>query len=105
MARVPADATAFAHRSSRILLVLASLVANKDDVPAHVEWTRSFAAALVQSDRGAYVNFIGDEGPDRIRAAYPDSTWDRLVAIKDRYDPSNVFRRNQNIAPSTSATA
>jgi FAD/FMN-containing dehydrogenase len=45
------------------------------------------------------VNFLADEGPDRVRAAYPDETWDRLVEIKRRYDPTNLFRLNQNIAP------
>jgi FAD/FMN-containing dehydrogenase len=45
------------------------------------------------------VNFVGDEGPERVRAAYPGSTWDRLVTIKRSYDPNNVFRVNQNIPP------
>ena len=54
---------------------------------------------LDQGQPGAYVNFLGDEGPERVRAAYPGATWDRLVAIKATYDPDNVFRRNQNIAP------
>ena len=62
-------------------------------------WVTDFAAALRQSDGGAYVNFLGDEGEARIRAAYPGSTWDRLAAIKGRYDPTNLFRLNQNIPP------
>jgi FAD/FMN-containing dehydrogenase len=45
------------------------------------------------------VNFVGDEGPARVRAAYPGATWDRLTAIKARYDPTNLFHRNQNIPP------
>jgi FAD/FMN-containing dehydrogenase len=48
---------------------------------------------------GAYVNFMGDEGEDAVRAAYPDGTWDRLAAIKRRYDPDNLFRLNQNVPP------
>jgi FAD/FMN-containing dehydrogenase len=48
---------------------------------------------------GAYVNFLADEGPGRVREAYPGTTWDRLAAIKARYDPDNLFRRNQNIPP------
>jgi len=48
---------------------------------------------------GAYVNFLTDEGEDGIRAAYPGRTWDRLTAIKRRYDPDNLFRRNQNVPP------
>ncbi len=59
----------------------------------------SFAAALHQGDDAAYVNFLGDEGPDRIRAAYPGATWDRLRAIKATYDPTNLFHLNQNIPP------
>lgn len=97
MARVPADATAFAHRSSRILVNLASLVGSAAELPAHDPWVDAFAAALRQGDDGAYVNFIGDEGDARIRQAYPGRTWDRLAEIKGRYDPTNLFRRNQNI--------
>ena len=52
-----------------------------------------------QGDHGAYVNFVGDEGEARVRAAYPGATWDRLAAIKRRYDPTNLFRLNQNIPP------
>ena len=48
---------------------------------------------------GVYVNFLGDEGADRVREAYPGPTWDRLVEVKRRYDPGNLFRRNQNIPP------
>ena len=99
MARVPADATAFPHRGSRILVNVAALYERPDEKPTHVAWVTDFAAALRQSDGGAYVNFLGDEGEARIRAAYPGSTWDRLAAIKGRYDPTNLFRLNQNIPP------
>jgi len=50
-----------------------------------------------------YVNFLGDEGVARIREAYPGATWDRLAAIKGRYDPTNLFRLNQNIPPAIEA--
>lgn len=99
MARVPVDATAFAHRRSKIMANVAALYQNPDEKPVHEAWAADFAKALQQNDRGAYVNFLGDEGPDRIRAAYPGSTWDRLVAIKTRYDPKNLFHLNQNIPP------
>ena len=62
--------------------------------------TRS-SAALDQGDDGAYVNFLARRGPERVRAAYPGATWDRLAAIKRRYDPDNLFRLNQNIPPAT----
>jgi FAD/FMN-containing dehydrogenase len=99
MARIPADATAFAHRSSRIMVNLASLVGSPTDLPDHQPWVDAFATALRQSDHGAYVNFVGDEGEAGVRQAYPGPTWDRLAEIKRRYDPTNLFRRNQNIAP------
>jgi hypothetical protein len=99
MARVPVDATAFAHRKSRIMVNLAALYQQPDEKAKHEAWVSDFAADLEQSDRGAYVNFLGDEGVDRIRAAYPGSTWDRLVGIKRRYDPTNLFHLNQNIPP------
>ena len=99
MARVPADATAFAHRNSRILVSIAAFYAGADDKPRRERWVADVAAALQQSDTGAYVGFLGDEGDARVRAAYPGATGARLRAIKRRYDPDNVFRRNQNIVP------
>lgn len=99
MARVPVDATAFAHRQSRILANVAAFYEGPDDRLRKEAWVADFAAALHQGDHGAYVNFIGDEGEARVRAAYPGSTWDRLAAIKGRYDPTNLFRLNQNIPP------
>jgi FAD binding domain/Berberine and berberine like len=99
MARVPADATAFAHRRSRIMVNVAAFYEGPDDYPVREAWVKDFAAALDQGDPGAYVNFVADEGEARIRAAYPGATWDRLVAIKARYDPTNLFRLNQNISP------
>ena len=100
MARVPADATAFAHRTSRILAVLVNFYdKTPEDRARRQVWADDFAAALRQSDGGAYVNFLGDRDEAGVRAAYPDGTWDRLVAIKQRYDPTNLFRLNQNVPP------
>jgi FAD/FMN-containing dehydrogenase len=99
MARVPVDATAFAHRNSKIMVNVAALYQNPEERPTHEAWATDFAAALLQSDQGAYVNFLGDEGEERIRAAYPGATWDQLLEIKRRYDPTNLFRLNQNIVP------
>jgi FAD/FMN-containing dehydrogenase len=99
MARVPSDATAFAHRRRRIMVALGALYATAEEAPIHKEWAEDGVAALRQSDSGAYVNFLGDEGDERVRDAYPGSTWDRLAAIKRRYDPTNVFRMNQNVPP------
>ncbi len=99
MARVPADATAFAHRSSRIMATCAAFYTGPDDLAQREAWVEAFAADLTQDDSGAYVNFVADEGEARIRDAYPGATWDRLTAIKARYDPTNLFHLNQNIPP------
>jgi FAD/FMN-containing dehydrogenase len=99
MARVPVDATAFAHRHGSIMVNVAAVVATLDDVPAHAPWLEGFAAALYQGDDGKYVNFVVDEDEAAVHRAYPGKTWDRLAAIKRRYDPTNLFRRNQNIPP------
>jgi FAD binding domain-containing protein/berberine-like enzyme len=100
MARVPVEATAFAHRRSRIMVNCAAICERPEEMAMHAPWVTGFAAALRQGDAGAYVNFLADEGPARVRAAYPGATWDRLAAIKRRYDPMNLFRLNQNIPPS-----
>ncbi|MFT3890970.1 MAG: FAD-binding oxidoreductase [Anaerolineales bacterium] len=99
MARVPADATAFAHRNSKIMVNLAALYAKPEEKQKHETWVAKFEDAIRQSDHGVYVNFLGDEGEEKIRAAYPGVTWDKLVAVKKRYDPDNLFRLNQNIPP------
>jgi FAD/FMN-containing dehydrogenase len=99
IARVPADATAYAHRGSRIMTNVAAFYDGPEDKAVREAWVNEFAADLRQSDTGAYANFLGDEGAERVRAAYPDGTWDRLTAIKRRYDPTNLFRLNQNIQP------
>ena len=99
MARVPPEATAFAHRTSRIMVNLAAFYEGPEERDAREVWVSDFAAALQQGDTGIYVNFLGAEGEARVRQAYPGSTWDRLVTIKRRYDPTNLFRLNHNIIP------
>jgi len=103
-ARVPADATAYAHRSSPIMVNIAAFHDGTDaDRALRQLWVNDLAGELNQGDDGAYVNFLAEEGPERIRAAYPGRTWDRLVEIKARYDPANLFRLNQNIPPEPDA--
>ncbi len=99
MARVPAGATAFAHRGRRIMVNVAAMYGHPDEAEVHEAWVAGFAAALRRGDAGVYVNFLGDEGEVRVREAYPGATWDRLAAIKARYDPANLFRLNHNIPP------
>ena len=103
MARVPADATAFAHRDRRIMAGVGAVYDQAADKPVHDAWADGFAAVLRQGDPGVYVNFLADEGPGRVREAYPGATWDRLVEVKRRWDPDNLFRRNQNIPPASNA--
>ncbi len=80
---------------------LAAFYDGPDDRVRRDAWVADFAAALHQGDPGAYVNFINAEGAARIRDSYPGATWERLRAIKRRYDPANLFRLNYNIPPAT----
>ena len=99
MARIPNDATAFAHRQRRLMANIGVLFFNPAEAAQYEAWVADFAVALRQGDFAAYVNFLGNDGKDRIRDAYPGATWDRLTAIKAKYDPTNLFRLNQNIPP------
>lgn len=97
--RVPAQQTAYAHRNSQIMVNLVNFYQDTAEQPRRRKWADDLMGALRQSDSGAYVNFIGAEGPERVRAAYPGATWERLRRIKRQYDPQNLFHRNQNIPP------
>jgi FAD/FMN-containing dehydrogenase len=99
MARVPVESTAFAHRQRRILMNAAAIYEQPDEAAVHEAWVTDFATTLRQGDVGGYVNFMGEDGTERIREAYPGMTWERLRAIKSRYDPTNLFRLNHNIPP------
>jgi FAD/FMN-containing dehydrogenase len=100
MARVPADATAFAHRGRRLMANVGAGYERLDEAAIHEAWVAGFAAALRQNGApGVYVGFLGDEGQARLREAYPQPTWERLVAVKTRYDPTNFFRLNHNVPP------
>jgi FAD/FMN-containing dehydrogenase len=98
-ARVANDATAYAHRDRKVMVNVAAFYEGEDDLPARTRWVEESAADLAGGDLRGYVNFLADEGPERVRAAYPGATWERLRAIKRRYDPANLFRSNQNIPP------
>jgi FAD/FMN-containing dehydrogenase len=99
MARVSPDATAFAHRDRGAMVALGTLFEDAGDRPAHEAWLRGLAAAMDDGAPGVYVNFLGDEGEARVHEAYPGPTWERLVDVKRRYDPTNLFRLNQNVDP------
>jgi hypothetical protein len=99
VARVPNEATAFAHRHRRIMVNVTAMDGRPDGMAAHEAWADAFAAALRRGEPGAYVNFLGSEGGTRLNEAYPGAVLDRLIAVKRRYDPTNLFRLNLNIPP------
>jgi FAD/FMN-containing dehydrogenase len=99
MARVPVDATAFAHRDRRLMLTVAAGYERPSEAPLHEGWVAGYLDALRPQARGVYVNFLGEEGAARVRDAYPGGTYERLAAIKARYDPANLFGLNQNVPP------
>ncbi|HEX3266206.1 MAG TPA: FAD-binding oxidoreductase [Candidatus Limnocylindrales bacterium] len=103
MARVRWDATAFAHRTRKIMINVACFYEGEADKPVRQDWVDRTAEAIRRTagatDRCAYVNFVNDEGAERIHDIYPDEIYRRLAEIKRRYDPGNVFRLNQNVPP------
>jgi len=100
VARVPDDATAFGHRDAAFDLVIAAIWSDDAEQEAHVNWAKSFWEAMQpHSTESVYVNYLSDEGEARVQAAYGGSHFARLVELKRKYDPGNVFRNNQNIRP------
>jgi FAD/FMN-containing dehydrogenase len=101
LARIPEDRMAFGQRQAPFNIHILSMWADRADDAANIAWTRRFSAAMKPFTTGrVYLNFIGDEGEDRVRAAFGPQVYARLQALKDRYDPHNLFRLNQNIKPS-----
>src|SRR4051812_26143876 len=99
MARVPATDTAFAHRDAAVMATIMTLYDDPSTEAAHVVWTVDLHERLAANSLGVYSNFLEAEGDERIRAAYPAGTYERLAQVKRRYDPSNLFHLNQNIRP------
>ena len=96
--RVAEDATAYSHRDAGYALNCnAGWIEGEPD--RHIEWARDFSTAVQPYSAGVYVNFLGDEGEERARAAYGAAKFGRLVDLKNKYDPTNFFRLNQNIKP------
>ena len=97
--RVAPGATAFAARRDQWDIDILTQWTDPAHSDAHVAWTRTFWNALVPFSEGVYVNHLdGDEAVARVRSAY-GTNYDRLAAIKARYDPDNLFRHNNNIPP------
>ncbi len=100
VARVPEDATPLTKRSSPWITHPFAVWEDRADSDRNIEWARSFRRDIARyATGGVWLNFIGDEGEDRVRAAYGEQKYRRLAAIKGEWDPGNVFRGNQNIKP------
>jgi len=96
---VDSGATAFNHRNVRFAHIIAGIDTDGENLPAHRDWVRTYWSALhPHSSEAGYVNFLMDEGQDRIKATYGDN-YERLAAIKSTWDPTNLFHMNQNIEP------
>jgi FAD/FMN-containing dehydrogenase len=107
MARVGEQDTAFGQRSEgHDVNINAAWLPGDPEADRHVAWARGTFAALEDQAAGrTYVNFLGDEGADRVRAAYGPERYDRLAALKREYDPGNRLRGNQNVVPQAPAQA
>jgi FAD/FMN-containing dehydrogenase len=99
MARVPNDATAFAHRDRRLMVNVVAMATDPSELPTRAEWVGPLAASIQRGPEAGYVGFLLDEGQERVRQAYPGGAFERLARVKAVYDPTNLFRLNQNIPP------
>ncbi|WP_135304816.1 ester cyclase [Haloarcula amylovorans] len=97
--QIEPEATAYYHRDAELTFNILSRWEDPTEDEEHIEWTQQFFEAMAPySANGVYVNFLGEEGEERVKAAYGDN-YDRLVELKNTYDPDNLFRMNQNIKP------
>ena len=104
LARVEADATPLSQRSARWVSHPFATWDDPADDAANIAWVRDYRKANAPfTTGGVYLNFIGDEGEERIKAAFGAQKFERLTQIKSEYDPSNVFAGNQNIRPKVPA--
>ncbi len=99
VARVGAEETAVSGRGAAFTYNIGACTETAEGFEEEREWVRSFWSALEPWHQGVYVNFLGDEGDDRVQQSYGPAKWERLQALKRAYDPDNVFRINQNISP------
>jgi len=102
--RIGSDETAFGDRSSPFVVNLLGNWFSPAEDSANISWVRQLFAQLRPAmTPGVYINFMSGDEDDRTHEAYRER-WDRLVAVKSKYDPGNFFRLNQNISPRTAAT-
>ena len=99
MARVPADATAFSHRQRRLMVTFGAGYQDQAQAASHETWVADSLTAMRPAVCGVHVSFLGDEGAARVHEAYPADTYERLAAIKRKYDPTDLFRTHRSIAP------
>jgi hypothetical protein len=97
--RVGKDDTAYTHRDAQFVHIIAAVSPDASVMARYTDWVREYWTALHgYSAGGAYVNFLMEEGDARIKETYGEN-YDRLVEVKMKYDPTNLFRMNQNIKP------
>jgi FAD/FMN-containing dehydrogenase len=97
--RADTETAAFGHRRAVFDFTILNVWRDPAESDEHMTWARNFFAAMQPYASGVYVNNLGTEGADRVKAAYAPATYQRLLALKERYDPHNVLHMNQNIAP------
>ncbi|MEN8230504.1 MAG: FAD-binding oxidoreductase [Bacteroidota bacterium] len=97
--RVHPTSTAYPHRETPFVLNIHTRWRDPSDDSRAIKWAKDFHEATRPYSQGVYVNFLSEEGADRVKEAYTEEVWERLVEAKNRWDPENTFRMNQNIAP------
>jgi FAD/FMN-containing dehydrogenase len=103
MARVAGAATALGHRGAKLMVNVAVMYRRPEERSEHEAWAADVVTALTDGPGApAYLGFVGDEGQEGVRRAYPAATLERLTRVKRRYDPDNLFRRNLNVLPGES---
>jgi FAD/FMN-containing dehydrogenase len=98
-ARISETATAFAHRRTPFVMNIHTRWRDASDDEKCLSWARDFHHRTQPFAKGVYVNFLSQEGADRVKDAYTPEVWNRLVEVKKKWDPNNLFRMNQNIRP------
>lgn len=104
MSRIPESETAFGHRNWPYNFLVTSAWSDPAQTDRNIAWTREFFDAMKPFlVNASYINYIGDEGIEGLKGSYGEEKFARLAAIKSKYDPTNLFRMNQNITPISSA--
>ncbi|MDG6998136.1 MAG: FAD-binding oxidoreductase [Nitrososphaerota archaeon] len=105
MRRIGDDATAFSNRDAPFAVNILSCWQDASENHKHLGWAREFFAALQKFSSGVYVNFMSDDDSARVKEAYGEDKYNKLVQLKNKYDPTNFFRLNQNIKPAVLTSA